>query len=77
MRVYETLMEELQAYDLGVFSKPEQERRIAICQSCPNYSGDETHNCSVCKCNINWKVLFTLNSCPTGKWTAPKQDVPE
>jgi hypothetical protein len=74
MSLYDTLMAELADFNLGVFSKAEQERRIAICQSCENYTGDETHRCGVCKCNINWNVLFTPNSCPLGKWVAPRQD---
>ena len=61
-------MEELRNTNLGVFDKAQQERRIAICQACENYSGDEDHKCNVCKCNININVLFTANSCPTGKW---------
>jgi hypothetical protein len=69
MSIYDTLKEELKNYDLGIFSKEEQERRISICQSCTNYSGDEDHQCSICKCNINWKVMLMQNSCPAGKWT--------
>ena len=68
MSLYDTLMQELTAYDIGAFSKAEQERRISICQGCDQYSGDEAHTCATCKCNINWKVLFMANSCPKGKW---------
>lgn len=68
MTLYDTLKEELKSYDLGVFSKEEQERRISICQSCDKYSGDEEHKCSICNCNINWKVMLMQNSCSEGKW---------
>ena len=68
MSLYDTLKEELSNFELGIFSKEEQERRIAICQGCENFSGEETHQCSVCKCNINWKVMMMRNSCPAGKW---------
>ena len=74
MSLYDTLMQELSSYDLGAFSKAEQERRIAICKSCNHYSGDAEHKCSVCKCNINWKVLFAPSGCPTGKWVNQKND---
>lgn len=68
MSLYDTLMDELKAFNLGAFSKPEQERRIGLCQSCDQYSGDAKHTCAICKCNINWKVLFMENACPKGKW---------
>lgn len=68
MSIYETLKQELINFDLGVFSKEEQERRIAICQGCEEYSGDFEHKCNVCKCNINWRVMLMQNSCPKGKW---------
>jgi len=74
MSLYDTLVAELTGFNLGVFDKAEQERRISICQSCDKYTGDETHKCTICKCNINWRVLFTPNSCPEGKWVAPKVD---
>lgn len=68
MSLYDTLKEELSNYNLGFFNKEEQDRRISICESCPNFSGEETHTCSVCNCNINWKVMLMQNSCPEGKW---------
>lgn len=68
MSIYETLKQELAAFDIGVFNKEEQERRIAICQGCEEYSGDIEHKCNVCKCNINWRVMLMKNSCPKGKW---------
>ena len=73
MSLYDTLLGELSEFDIGLFNKEEQERRIAICQACPEYSGDETHKCNICKCNINWTVMLMPNSCPTGKWRG-KQD---
>lgn len=74
MSLYTILKEELAAYSIGIFDKAEQDRRIAICESCPNFSGEETHECSICKCNINWKVLMMQNSCPEGKWVGSSID---
>lgn len=74
MGIYETLAKELANFDLGVFDKAEQERRIGICQSCTNYSGDKKHTCSACECNINWKVMFAANSCPVGNWVSGNDD---
>lgn len=68
MSIYDTIKQELANFDLGVFSKEEQERRIAICRSCEEYSGDEEHKCNTCNCPINWRVMLTINSCPKGKW---------
>ena len=68
MSIYEILVEELKTFELGVFSKEEQERRIAICQSCEEYTGDEEHKCNKCQCNIKWKVMLMCNGCPKGKW---------
>ena len=68
MSLYETLLNELKDYSLGFFREEEQLRRINICKGCNNFSGEETHQCSVCNCNINWKVMLMQNSCPAGKW---------
>lgn len=68
MSLYEIIKQELSTFDLGIFNKEEQERRISICQSCENYTGDEEHKCNICKCPINWSVMLMQNSCPTGKW---------
>ena len=72
MGLYDTLMKELENYDLGVFNKAEQERRIGVCQSCERFDA-ETSKCGVCKCSIAVRVLFTVNSCPDGKWQGDKK----
>lgn len=68
MTLYDIIKLEMSHYDLGIFSKEEQERRISICQSCENFQEAE-HKCNICNCPINWAVMFTRNSCPAGKWT--------
>jgi len=66
--LYRVMMEELKNVNIGAFDMEEQYRRIEICQSCTEYSGDEDHKCMHCKCNVNMLVMLTENGCPTGKW---------
>ena len=73
MSLYDTLMSELAECELGVFNKAEQERRISICESCDKYVA-ESHKCGVCNCSTAVRVLFTVNSCPEGKWKGVKND---
>jgi hypothetical protein len=39
--------------------------RFAICQKCPQRSGDR---CTVCGCYISMKVKFAASHCPKEKW---------
>ena len=71
MSLYDTLMEELANYELGAFNKAEQERRISVCEGCEKFDAP-AHKCGVCKCSIAIRVLFTVNSCPEGKWQGDK-----
>ena len=73
MALYDTLMTELANCELGVFNKAEQERRIALCESCDKFDAG-TNKCGVCKCSIAVRVLFTVNGCPEGKWKGVKND---
>lgn len=43
------------------------EKRIAICEQCPEYS-KRTSRCDVCGCFMNFKTLLYDASCPLDKW---------
>jgi hypothetical protein len=43
----------------------EQERRLAICRSCPHFSGG---TCDKCGCVARWKTRLATESCPIRKW---------
>jgi Family of unknown function (DUF6171) len=45
--------------------KPLSERRMEICNQCPEY---HHYICRQCGCFMPIKVKFTANRCPLGKW---------
>ena len=65
--LYDLFAEQLKAYDLGILSPEKREQRIAICQACEKFNIQNT-SCEICRCNVNWKVMFGPNSCMEGKW---------
>lgn len=42
------------------------ERRIAICNTCPDLS--KLRACNHCGCFMDAKVKFEKSTCPIGKW---------
>lgn len=42
--------------------------RIAICESCPNFT--ESRACRLCGCNMDVKVRWADMACPIGLWAA-------
>lgn len=45
--------------------KLEAERRLKICETCPNR---KVNNCGVCGCNLQAKSKDTNSKCPLNKW---------
>lgn len=45
----------------------EQERRSAICRSCPHWFSDK-QTCGVCGCNTAAKTALQMQSCPKNHW---------
>lgn len=46
-------------------STEQSEKRLAICRSCPKWTGT---SCKVCGCFVNLKVKIPEEKCPEGKW---------
>lgn len=59
-------------------SDKEQQKRIEICNKCPERKADfrlfgirlfkQIPQCNKCKCIISEKVKFDFAECPLGKW---------
>ena len=48
-------------------NEEEQERRLEICHSCPEFDGTQGR-CRKCGCLGTWKVRIASQQCPLGKW---------
>lgn len=44
-----------------------REIRQTRCIHCPHYVKD-SHQCDICTCVVNLKVMFAAESCPVGRW---------
>jgi hypothetical protein len=48
-----------------LIGEAEHGRRMAICRSCPEFTGT---TCNLCGCVCAWKAKMATQSCPAGKW---------
>ena len=55
-------------------SEEERQRRLELCEGCPQLTGGR---CAACGCFVSLKAKWLSQKCPLGKWTLPlAEDVP-
>ena len=48
-------------------SEEEKQRRIALCQVCPEFNADKG-TCRKCGCKLKLKAAWALERCPLSRW---------